>query len=118
MPSNADEKDTLFGSYVWDESETEATFEKAGSSNVRGTQHDAPSADACWKCHKHMNPLGDPFEMYDDFGRYRTGLYYDPKRKEFIEQYEWDRISKKKDNGIIAHKVDATGVLSGTGDPA
>ena len=79
---------------------------------------DVVKQDACWKCHKHMNPLGDPFEMYDDFGRYRTGLYYDPKRKEFIEQNEWDRISKKKDNGIIAHKVDATGVLSGTGDPA
>ena len=26
----------------------------------------------CWKCHKKMNPLGLPFEMYDDFGRYRT----------------------------------------------
>ena len=26
----------------------------------------------CWKCHKQMNPLGLAFEMYDDFGRYRT----------------------------------------------
>ena len=26
----------------------------------------------CWKCHKSMNPLGNTFEMYDDFGRYRT----------------------------------------------
>lgn len=26
----------------------------------------------CWKCHQHMNPLGLAFEMYDDFGRYRT----------------------------------------------
>jgi hypothetical protein len=25
----------------------------------------------CWKCHQKMNPLGLPFEMYDDFGRYR-----------------------------------------------
>jgi len=49
------EKDTLFGSYVWDDSETEATFEKAGAVNLRGTQHDAPSADACWKCH-----IGEP----------------------------------------------------------
>ena len=26
----------------------------------------------CWKCHKQMNPLGFAFEMYDDFGRFRT----------------------------------------------
>ena len=26
----------------------------------------------CWRCHQRMNPLGMPFEMYDDFGRYRT----------------------------------------------
>ena len=28
-------------------------------------------AAECWKCHKHMNPLGMPFEVFDDFGRYR-----------------------------------------------
>lgn len=26
----------------------------------------------CWRCHKKMNPLGYGFEIYDDFGRYRT----------------------------------------------
>lgn len=26
----------------------------------------------CAKCHDRMNPLGVAFEMYDDFGRYRT----------------------------------------------
>ncbi len=26
----------------------------------------------CWKCHERMNPLGTAFEMYDDFGRFRT----------------------------------------------
>lgn len=26
----------------------------------------------CWRCHERMNPLGYPFEIYDDFGRYRT----------------------------------------------
>jgi len=49
------EMDTLFGSYVWNDDETEATFEKAGAVNLRGTQHDAPSADSCWKCH-----VGEP----------------------------------------------------------
>jgi len=26
----------------------------------------------CWKCHKQMDPLGLPFEMFDHFGRFRT----------------------------------------------
>ncbi len=26
----------------------------------------------CWKCHQKMDPLGLPFEIYDDFGRFRT----------------------------------------------
>lgn len=29
-------------------------------------------SEECWRCHKKMNPLGYPFEIYDDFGRYRT----------------------------------------------
>lgn len=29
-------------------------------------------AEECWRCHRKMNPLGYPFEIYDDFGRYRT----------------------------------------------
>lgn len=28
-------------------------------------------AEACWKCHVKMNPLGYAFEMFDDFGRWR-----------------------------------------------
>ena len=28
--------------------------------------------ESCWRCHVHMNPLGNSFEMYDDFGRFRT----------------------------------------------
>lgn len=49
------EQDTLFGAYVWDDSESEAYFAKDGAMNLRGTQHDAPSADTCWKCH-----VGEP----------------------------------------------------------
>jgi len=30
------------------------------------------SAEQCIKCHKYMNPLGLPFEAFDDFGRHRT----------------------------------------------
>ena len=49
------ERDTLLGSYVWDDTETEATFAKDGAMNLRGTDHDAPAADTCWKCH-----IGEP----------------------------------------------------------
>ncbi len=30
------------------------------------------SAQECYKCHQYMNPLGLPFEQFDDFGRFRT----------------------------------------------
>lgn len=26
----------------------------------------------CWKCHERMDPLGLPFEQFDDWGRFRT----------------------------------------------
>jgi len=26
----------------------------------------------CWNCHRHMDPLGLPFEQFDHFGRFRT----------------------------------------------
>jgi hypothetical protein len=31
----------------------------------------ATRAKECWGCHQKMNPLGLPFESFDDFGRYR-----------------------------------------------
>lgn len=27
--------------------------------------------EECWRCHRQMNPLGEVFEAYDDFGRFR-----------------------------------------------
>jgi hypothetical protein len=49
------ERDTLFGAYIWNDTETDAIFTPDGAMNVRGTEHDVPSADACWKCH-----IGEP----------------------------------------------------------
>lgn len=31
----------------------------------------ATRAEQCWNCHQKMNPLGLPFERFDDFGRFR-----------------------------------------------
>lgn len=70
----------------------------------------------CWKCHQHMNPLGLPFEMYDDFGRYRT--------RESLEHP--DNLIEKGPDKAAVHvdlrdtyqtlPVDTQGHLSGTGD--
>jgi hypothetical protein len=72
--------------------------------------------DFCWKCHKQMNPLGLAFEMYDDFGRYRT--------EESLEHP--DNLVKKGPVKAASHvdlrdiyktlPVNAKGHLSGTGD--
>jgi hypothetical protein len=72
--------------------------------------------DFCWKCHRKMNPLGLPFEMYDDFGRYRT--------EESLEHP--DNLIKKGPEKAAVHvdlrdvyetlPVNAGGYLDGTGD--
>jgi len=63
-----------------------------------------------------MNPLGLPFEMYDDFGRYRT-----QERLEYPENL----ITKVKDKGMPHEDlrdiyktlpVDPSGYLDGSGD--
>jgi hypothetical protein len=67
----------------------------------------------CWKCHQHMNPLGLTFEVFDDFGRYRT--------RESLEHPDNIIQSATKKNTANVYKtkpVNATGHLSGTGDPS
>jgi hypothetical protein len=65
----------------------------------------------CWKCHQHMNPLGLPFESFDDFGRFRT-----------MESREHpDNIIRKGNGKDVADvyktsPIDSSGALSGTGD--
>lgn len=66
----------------------------------------------CWRCHQYMNPLGNPFEIYDDFGRYRT--------EESLEYPENIVSTPKRKNAANIYKtkpVNAAGVLDGTGDP-
>lgn len=70
----------------------------------------------CWNCHQKMDPLGLPFENYDDFGRYRT--------KERLE-YEENLITPQKQAPLVdgiqlpVYKtlpIEARGQLVGTGD--
>ncbi|MCB1125843.1 MAG: DUF1588 domain-containing protein, partial [Verrucomicrobiae bacterium] len=76
----------------------------------------------CWRCHQKMDPLGFPFEQYDDFGRFRT--------EENLEHP--DNLIKAAPKpyateGLIAGArlpvyktlpVDPRGVLEGTDDSA
>ena len=68
------------------------------------------AAQECIKCHQYMNPLGVPFERYDDFGRFRTE-----------ETLEHPENVVRKEGRINIYKtlpVDPHGVLDSTGDPA
>lgn len=82
--------------------------------NTLGTRLEkVTSAQECIKCHQYMNPLGVPFEMYDDFGRFRT--------QESLEHAE--NIIRKGDgkstfNLYKTLPVDTRGTLDSTGDPA
>lgn len=55
--------------------------------------------EECWRCHRQMNPLGEAFEHYDDFGRYRTRIvlgdadaFFEAQRK-----YEHDKQRTEED---------------------
>ena len=78
---------------------------------------DAKTGDQyCWNCHRKMNPLGLPFEIYDDFGRYRTmeSLEY----PENLIQKGPDKAPPHVDLRDIYKTlpVDSRGYLQGTGD--
>ena len=65
----------------------------------------------CWKCHQQMNPLGMPFEGFDDFGRIRT--------VESLEHPE-NLVQRRNGNEADIYKtlpVDTSGYLDGTLDP-
>ena len=64
----------------------------------------------CWKCHQHMNPLGFPFESFDDFGRFRT--------EESLEHPD-NLLQRGNGNEADVYQtklVVITGHLDGTGD--
>lgn len=72
---------------------------------------DVTAPQECARCHRHMNPLGLPFEAFDDFGRFRV-----------VEQMEHPDNLLKKGNGKTTfdvyptEPVVTTGSLAGTGD--
>lgn len=70
------------------------------------------TASQCWKCHRQMNPLGMPFESFDDFGRYRLD--------EPLESPVNLVAKSDKKDGFDTYRtrpVSTQGELRGTGDP-
>jgi hypothetical protein len=74
-----------------------------------------------------MNPLGYPFEMYDDFGQFRTEHHYDQDGNVVPSPRELENLHRKIDRDheqgretdvrLTARLVNTVGHLDGTGDP-
>lgn len=67
----------------------------------------------CWKCHQQMNPLGLTFEIFDDFGRFRT-----EESLEHPDNLIATRGNARGESLYPTKPIDASGTLSGTGDPS
>lgn len=65
-------------------------------------RYSVTEAEACWKCHTKMNPLGYPFEVFDDFGRWRD--------REIMEGLP------KTGKDFQTKSINSKGWLDGTGD--
>jgi hypothetical protein len=85
---------------------------------------------SCWKCHIKINPLGEAFEMYDDFGRFRTKHYFDENKEidtrvakhvpdeNGVDQVRgFDRDKLVAEGEYSTRLVDATGSFDGLGIP-
>lgn len=71
----------------------------------------------CWKCHKHFEPLGMPFESFTDRGWVRTGMYYHKKQKRFETMLTPDKIRSGLEKGeLVKHPFDTSGKITGTGE--
>lgn len=73
-------------------------------------------AERCWTCHRKINPLGETFEMFDDWGRFRTQVYFD-KNGEIVTRRDATFDRMQKEGKLTARAVDASGAITGSGDP-
>lgn len=81
------------------------------------------TAATCWRCHKKMNPLGLPFETYDDFGAYRTQHFFDANGEVVSTEFEREQLiqrgkqRKQTEAKFTSRVIDSTGFLAGTNNP-
>jgi hypothetical protein len=64
-------------------------------------------ARECWRCHKKMNPLGLPFENFDDFGRFRSAEMLDNILTIFPDRHRDARHVPVDTSGAITDSGDA-----------
>lgn len=71
--------------------------------------------ERCWNCHHKINPLGETFEMFDDWGRYRKEDYFDEDGKVVTRR---DRQFEQwlKEGKLTSRAIDASGEIRGSGD--
>ena len=74
-------------------------------------------AERCWKCHRKFNPLGEPFEIFDDWGRFRSHHYFDENGEIFMRR-DGNFDQKLKNGKLTKRAVDASGSIAFSGDPA
>ena len=77
----------------------------------------ATSSEYCWNCHERMNPLGVTFEIFDDFGRFRTQERLEHKEN-VVKEGERSKGGFFHDSRPVYKTlpVNAKGLLKGTGD--
>ena len=68
----------------------------------------ATKSKECWNCHRKMNPLGLPFESFDDFGRFRKTEMLDEMLSIFPERHRDARTVPVKTNGEVADSGDSS----------
>ena len=78
---------------------------------LRDRVESVTTATECWKCHQRMNPLGLPFEVFDDFGRFRWN-----EPLEYPENVVSTATKKDGADTYETAPVRVTGELQGTGD--
>ena len=66
----------------------------------------------CWKCHRQINPLGETFEIFDDWGRYRDRFYFD-QQKELVAARDNSFKRRSKAGQLTERPIVASGSLNG-----
>lgn len=76
---------------------------------------DVIRAERCWSCHRKINPLGETFEIFDDWGRYRTHHYFNDDGELVTRRdHEFDKLLAA--GKLTTREVDASGAITGSGD--
>jgi len=70
-------------------------------------------ADGCWKCHRHMDELGLPFEQFDHYGRFRR---VEPVLDREATARNVDKKGAPLGRVLRDAELVTTGTIAGTGD--